>query len=107
MQRRFGVAHIVVTGRYHDGTPATMEGLRWTIVHEMGHALGLGGHSPNPSDAMYGFLDADTPEAQNSGGPEAGAFAPVEGLSTRDRETLRLLYEKPSGTRMSGARRAY
>jgi predicted Zn-dependent protease len=64
----------------------------------MGHALGLGGHSPNPEDLMYGFIDTQA--------PAAGSEEPGE-LTARDRETLRLLYRRPMGARVSGARRAY
>ncbi len=105
-QRRFGVAQIVVTGRFRDGTEATPELIREVVIHEMGHALGLGGHSPNREDAMYGFLDAPTdnmPEFLSDRIPKRVG----RGLTARDRETIRLLYERPIGARMTGARRAY
>ncbi|MBX9687103.1 MAG: matrixin family metalloprotease, partial [Candidatus Obscuribacterales bacterium] len=50
--------------------------LRQTALHEVGHALGLNGHSSNPGDIMY-FASV----AVNS--PQ---------LSERDIKTLQLLY---------------
>ncbi|UCE87129.1 MAG: matrixin family metalloprotease [Deltaproteobacteria bacterium] len=87
-QRRFGVATVLVTARHYDGSDVSLELLYLTVLHEMGHALGLGGHSPEPSDVMYGAL------AQQRGG-----------LSERDRNTLRALYDRPNGSRVVGARR--
>jgi predicted Zn-dependent protease len=55
----------------------------------MGHALGLAGHSPDPGDIMYG------------GGLSRST---ATDLSERDRETLRLLYSRPVGSRVVGAR---
>jgi predicted Zn-dependent protease len=86
-QRRFGVARILVTARYQ-GREAGLDELYVTVLHEMGHALGLAGHSPAAGDAMH-------PRAQGA-----------RELSARDRETLRLLYAKPIGTRVAGARKA-
>lgn len=98
-QRRFGVAQIVVTGRFRDGRQATPELIHEVVTHEVGHALGLGGHSPNPEDLMHGFLDTQTgtPHAENTG----------RKLTARDHETLRLLYQRPLGAGVRGARRAY
>jgi predicted Zn-dependent protease len=86
-QRRFGVARILVTTRDR-GDEVSPQTLYATVLHEMGHALGLIGHSPDPADVMY---------------PDRG-FAIT--LSQRDRETLRLLYSKPNGTPVTGARSA-
>lgn len=33
--------------------PELTQGLPATSAHEFGHALGIGGHSPNPGDVMY------------------------------------------------------
>jgi predicted Zn-dependent protease len=84
--RRFGVARILVTT--HVGRELPLHVLYQTMLHEMGHALGLMGHSPDPGDIMY----------RNVGG--------AEGLSSRDHETLRRLYAKPIGSRVVGARSA-
>jgi len=86
-QRRFGVARILVTAR-RDGREVPLEALYLTVLHEMGHALGLAGHSPEAGDVMYRTSSTS------------------KGLTARDRETLRLLYSKPNGTRVVGARSA-
>lgn len=33
--------------------PLTENRLRWICLHEIGHALGLGGHTKNPQDIMF------------------------------------------------------
>lgn len=81
--RRFGVEHILVTGRWQDGRLADLHDVHRVMLHEVGHALGLGGHSDDPGDIMYG----------------RSASEPVHALSARDRATLRALYERPNGSR--------
>ncbi|MCP5066109.1 MAG: matrixin family metalloprotease [bacterium] len=88
--QRFGIAHILVTARRQNGSEPSLGILYETVLHEMGHALGLAGHSPEQGDIMYPRI---------MGGRD-------EGLSARDRETLRLLYKRPNGHRVAGARRA-
>jgi predicted Zn-dependent protease len=56
----------------------------------MGHALGFAGHSPHAADVMYAHLNPET----------------RSGLSERDRATLRALYAKPNGHRVTGPKRA-
>ncbi len=85
--RRFGVARILVTGSW-GGHKADLHDVYATVLHEMGHALGLGGHSPVEGDIMYESISAT-------------AF---EGLSARDRATLTALYARPIGSRVTGAR---
>jgi predicted Zn-dependent protease len=111
-QRRFGVAQILMTGSDFTGRVETLKRVRLTLMHEMGHALGFGGHSPNPEDVMYGWglredgpkdIAAATELARQGEIPGTVATEPSE----RDRETLRLLYAKPPGARIGGARQAY
>lgn len=85
--RRFGVSRILVTGRFGDEV-ADLHDVHQVMLHEMGHALGFGGHSPDPADIMYRSISG-----------RAGV-----GLSERDRATLQALYERPIGKRISGAR---
>lgn len=87
LMRRFGVSRILVTGRWSGGQPAEVADVYRMALHEVGHALGLGGHSPDPTDVMYESV--------------AGS---ITGPSARDRATLAALYARPIGARMVGAR---
>jgi len=89
LHRHFKVDRILVTAREADGREARLEDVYTTVLHEMGHALGLGGHSPNKADVMY-------PWRQQS--------RRLTTLSPRDRETLRLLYQRPVGQPISSPR---
>jgi predicted Zn-dependent protease len=84
----FRVNRILVAAKYPDGREATPEDLYLTMLHEMGHALGLLGHSPYPEDVMY----------------EKGTWE-TEGMTERDRNTLRKLYSRPVGAKITGAKR--
>lgn len=57
------------------------ERLQATVTHELGHALGLTGHSDDPRDLMY--FSTQQPDAEKSFGT----------LSERDVQTLRRLYQ--------------
>jgi len=89
MQRRFGVARIDVSARRPGGEVALESDIELIVSHEIGHALGLGGHSPDPADVMH---RTETEQNRN-------------GLSARDKQTLRKLYAKPNGARVVGAKR--
>jgi hypothetical protein len=85
--KRFSVDRILVTARWN-GTEPALDTIYGTVLHEMGHALGLAGHSPNPEDVM-------------GRGARVGRT-----ITPRDRATLRALYAKPNGHRVTGPRRA-
>lgn len=70
---KIGISDGLVHAAYN-----SMDEVKHTILHEIGHALGLVGHSDGPDDIMY------VPHQYG-----------VTGLSTRDIETLRLLYTLP------------
>jgi predicted Zn-dependent protease len=55
------------------------ESLLATIRHELGHALGIWGHSPKPEDALY-FSQVSQPPP----------------ISTRDINTLKKIYQQPT-----------
>jgi len=78
--KRFGVERILVTGRWGDDRVALPSEIYEVVLHEMGHALGLLGHSDDPRDIMYPHI-SDLPD---------------KGLSARDRNTLRALYAGPN-----------
>ena len=63
-----------------DSSPLSEDLIRLTALHEVGHSLGICGHSSNASDIMYfAALAAHSPE-----------------LSSRDGATLQALYTRPS-----------
>ena len=88
VQRRFGVSRILITGRWNGGRVADLQDVYETVLHEMGHALGLAGHSPDARDIMFSSFTTRV----------------VDGLSERDRATLAELYARPIGFRVIGAR---
>ena len=75
---------ILLTVRGKDNQPVPEETLRAVALHEVGHALGLNGHSSNPRDAMF--------------------MAGFEGrvLSSRDKKTLVALYTASISSHNSG-----
>lgn len=103
-RRTFGVNHILVTGRGLGGRVADPDTIFVVALHEMGHALGIAGHSPYAEDIMG--------TAQNLIPEDADLDAIIEnvvpavrerGLSERDRNTLRKLYRRISGAHLPGA----
>ena len=79
-----------MTGRWGGDGVASKQEIYRAMLHEMGHALGLAGHRPNDNDIM---------------GRRGIRWMERPGITLRDRTTMRLLYERPIGTRMSGAKR--
>lgn len=68
--------------------PALFE---WVVLHEIGHALGMRGHSPVPADLMYEQARDRTIGLEGHG-------VGVPGLSAEDVNSFVSLYELPSGT---------
>jgi hypothetical protein len=82
----FDVEQVLVTGR-RDGRVASAQEIHRVVLHEMGHALGINGHSGDSRDIMYPSIQPGEPS-----------------LSDRDRNTLRELYSR--GNRQIRGRRA-
>ena len=78
-----------MTGRWGGGYQADLHDIHAVMLHEMGHALGLMGHSDDRRDIMYPRVSG-----------QAGA-----GLSDRDRRTLQELYAH--GNRQIRGRRGH
>ena len=87
---RIGEVRMPVHGGFRPGTiriatkwnprvGAPLEAVRLVVIHEVGHAIGLWGHSPEPGDIMFHAVGAPSERA-------------ATGISRRDKETLRLLY---------------
>ena len=58
--------------------------VEWTALHELGHALGMRGHSPIPADLMFEVA--------------RDRMTVSEGLSTQDVNSFVSLYRLPNGT---------
>lgn len=72
-----GIRHVdilVLTMDNLTGKPISDVEIESTCLHEIGHAIGLSDHSPNPNDIMYFSLTAK------------------HEISARDVETLRMIY---------------
>lgn len=71
---KIGISDGVIHAQYND-----LDEVKHTVLHEIGHALGLVGHSDGPDDIMY------VPHQYG-----------VTSLSPRDIETLNTLYKLPT-----------
>jgi len=79
--KRIRITSIQIATQWDPRVAAPLEGLACVVRHEIGHALGLWGHSPEPSDLMYaGYFDSRKAKRSDCRQTE------------RDLETLRLLY---------------
>jgi len=68
--------HVFVAPRFDPDLPETKACFGVAMIHEVGHAIGIFRHSPDPGDIMY--------------------FSPeVTGTSERDRQTAEVLYHSP------------
>lgn len=73
------IGHAVITILTYTHGRGVTPNLVWaTSLHEIGHALGLAGHSDSPQDILFAWASLNVEHAQ---------------LSPRDLNTLRLLYQ--------------
>ena len=63
--------------------PVTENFLKQTCLHEIGHALGFGGHTNNPADVMFFTVRFIDKEPQ---------------LGLRDSRSIQMLYQGQAGT---------
>jgi hypothetical protein len=83
MRVRFDLPELVVHLADESG-PLPPSIVRRLVLHELGHGLGMRGHSPSPGDVMY-------PRLGDAPGPEE--------LSVQDVNSFIALYELPQGAR--------
>jgi predicted Zn-dependent protease len=80
-----GTMSLMTTAGDRDFTP---DELKRAYLHEVGHAFGLSGHSPNANDVMYAVVNPSMPEH----------------LSMRDIASIRHLYTGASAVENTAAR---
>ncbi len=69
---------VLLTAHAADNLPPSVNEIKGVCLHEIGHALGLNGHSPNSNDIMYCS--------------ETGSESRRPQLTVRDLATLKKLY---------------
>lgn len=74
--------HVFIDRRFEEGTPDVDRCLDLTTAHELGHALGIFQHSPDPDDLMYSDPVVTAPSA-------------------RDRNTINRAYHTPTTIQLS------
>jgi|SRR5271157_2556462 len=105
---RTRVAFVTLDSSHH----WPQEQKRATVLHEIGHALGIQGHSDNPRDVMFALIQETLTELTNQGAePRPPYFEPSplnpspslpQKPSQRDINTLIRLYNTPGAlTRLS------
>lgn len=82
---------VVLTAKTMPGIKLTPQVIRFVCIHELGHAIGIGGHSQSPSDIMYSSLPLNFEQLK---------------LSERDARTVRRLYSTNLGTINDASARA-
>lgn len=60
-----GASMIDVAIRLDRGRVASQQAYNAVVAHEFGHALGIGAHSDNPSDLMFGLPTVDSPSRRD------------------------------------------
>jgi tetratricopeptide (TPR) repeat protein len=80
-------ADVVVALQLPNGQPLATADVYPTILHELGHALGMQGHSPYPEDIMFFSVNGNQPGH----------------LTGRDKKTLGLLYAMTPDVTNDGA----
>ena len=87
---------ITIATHAPNGRVMPWQGLKQTILHEMGHAIGIQGHSPFPHDIMYWQVNAQQGQS----------------LTSRDIQTINMVYaldadiQNSSGASVAQSRKA-
>lgn len=61
-----GAGHVAVVIRVDRGRVTNQAGYNAVVTHELGHAVGIGAHSDQPSDVMFGAPIVSTPSARDA-----------------------------------------
>ena len=69
--------HIFIDPRFVEGTPGLERCLDLTTAHELGHALGIFQHSPDPDDLMYSDPIVTAPSARDRNTVERAYHTPT------------------------------